>query len=65
MQKQDISQIYRRVLIRGLRDYAAGVPPKKIAMALESEGIPYPSGGACDFSTINSNRKRGNGVSVS
>ncbi len=50
------------VVGRIFRDYAAGVSPKKIAMALNAEQIPCPSGGAWGFSTINGNYKRGNGI---
>jgi site-specific DNA recombinase len=50
------------VVRRIYRDYAAGISPKKIATALNAEGIACPSGGTWGFSTINGNRKRGNGI---
>jgi site-specific DNA recombinase len=50
------------VVRRIFRDYAAGKSPKKIAMELNREKMPGPSGGAWGFSTLNGNAKRGNGV---
>jgi DNA invertase Pin-like site-specific DNA recombinase len=50
------------IVRRIFQDYAAGVSPKRIAMALNVESIPCPSGGAWGFSTINDSRKRGNGI---
>ncbi len=47
---------------RIFRDYAAGKSAKAIAVALNKEGIPAPSGGDWGFSTINGNPKRGNGI---
>nr|WP_244491151.1 recombinase family protein [Paramesorhizobium deserti] len=46
------------------RDYAAGKSAKTIAVALNKEGVPAPTGGDCGFSTINGNPKRGNGILV-
>ncbi|RWR04250.1 recombinase family protein [Paenirhodobacter populi] len=50
------------VVRRIFRDYAAGKSAKAIAVALNKEGIPAPTGGAWGFSTINGNPKRGNGI---
>ena len=50
------------VVRRIFHDYAVGISPKKIAMALNTQQIPCPSGGAWGFSTINGNHKRGNGI---
>lgn len=38
------------------------ISPRKIAFALNEEGIPAPSGGKWTQSTINGNRKRGTGI---
>ena len=55
---KDQAEVVRRIF----RDYAAGLSAKKIAFALNKEGIPAPSGGDWGFSTINGNPKRGNGI---
>ncbi|WP_374188943.1 recombinase family protein [Thalassotalea euphylliae] len=44
------------------KDYAAGVSPKKIALKLNSDNIPCPSGKAWGASTIYGNRRRGTGI---
>jgi len=64
-------------LVRGLREiepleaehvveiftrYAGGESPRAIAAALNLAGVPGPSGGMWNASTINGNAKRGNGV---
>ena len=51
-----------RVVLRIFRDYAAGVSPKRIAMALNSEGIRAPRTAKWSASTINGNRARGTGI---
>ena len=63
--------------IRGLRDivpaeaqivgrifeaYARGESPQKIAATLNRDGVPGPTGGAWNASTIAGNAKRGNGI---
>ena len=50
------------VIRRIFTEYAAGRSPKRIAMALNREGIKAPGGGDWGFSTINGNAKRGNGI---
>jgi DNA invertase Pin-like site-specific DNA recombinase len=52
------SNIVRRIFL----DYAAGLSPKKIAEALNEEGIPGPSGRGWGASTIQGNRERGTGI---
>ena len=47
---------------RIFQDYAKGISPKKIAEALNLEGIPGPQGGAWGTSTIHGNRERGTGI---
>ncbi|MBU2994107.1 recombinase family protein, partial [Octadecabacter sp. B2R22] len=43
-------------------DYANGISPKKIAEALNNEGIPGPSGRGWGASTLHGNRERGTGI---
>lgn len=57
-----INEFQAEVVRRIFRDYAAGKSAKTIAVALNKEGIPAPSGGDWGFSTINGNPKRGNGI---
>ncbi|WGR56610.1 recombinase family protein [Paracoccus versutus] len=57
-----INAVQAEVIRRIFRDYAAGKSAKRIAVDLNQEGIPAPSGGDWGFSTINGNQKRGNGI---
>ncbi|MVA64299.1 recombinase family protein [Agrobacterium vitis] len=57
-----INEAQAEVIRRIFSDYAAGKSAKIIAVALNKEGIPAPSGGDWGFSTINGNPKRGNGI---
>jgi site-specific DNA recombinase len=50
------------VIVQILRDYAAGLSPKKIAAALNLERIPSPNGGLWKANTIHGNRQRGTGI---
>ena len=50
------------IVLRIFRDYAAGVSPKRIAMALNSEAIRAPRTASWSASTINGNRTRGTGI---
>ena len=50
------------VVIRIMTDYANGIPPLKIATALNEEKVPSPSGKGWGQSTINGNAKRGTGI---
>ena len=50
------------VVRRIFADYARGISPKKIAEALNLEGIPGPQGGDWGASTIHGNRERGTGI---
>ena len=50
------------VVRRIFHDYAAGKSAKRIAVELNRDKIPAPSGGDWGFSTINGNPKRGTGV---
>ncbi len=50
-------------IVRGIfRDYAAGLSPKRIALALNDKGVPAPRGGLWAATTINGNRDRGTGI---
>jgi DNA invertase Pin-like site-specific DNA recombinase len=57
-----INEVQAEVVRRIFRDYATGKSAKAIAVALNKEGTPAPSGGDWGFSTINGNPKRGNGI---
>ena len=50
------------VVRRIFTDYANGISPKKIAEALNNEGIPGPSGRGWGASTLHGNRERGTGI---
>jgi len=50
------------IIVRILEDYVAGISPKKIAIKLNDEGIPSPSGKYWKMNTILGNRKRGIGI---
>lgn len=50
------------VVVRIFEEYAAGKGPRSIAAGLNLEGIPGPTGGAWNASTIAGNAARGNGV---
>lgn len=51
-----------KIVIRIFKEYVAGASPKAIVKGLNTDGIPSPRGGEWGFSTINGNRKRGNGI---
>ncbi|UHD47706.1 recombinase family protein [Aureimonas altamirensis] len=59
---RSINQAQANVVRRIFRDYVAGKSAKMIAVALNKDGVPAPSGGAWGVSTINGNPKRGNGI---
>ncbi|MCJ8336444.1 MAG: recombinase family protein, partial [Epibacterium sp.] len=52
------AEIIRRIF----NDYANGQSPRKIAEALNKEGVPAPSGRNWGTSTIHGNRQRGTGI---
>jgi site-specific DNA recombinase len=47
---------------RIFRAYAAGESPRRIAFALNRDGVPGPRGGQWSASTLNGNRERGTGI---
>jgi site-specific DNA recombinase len=57
-----INEFQADVIRRIFRDYATGKSANRIAVELNREGIPAPSGGDWGNSTINGNVKRGNGI---
>lgn len=59
---REIDAAMALVIERIFRDYAAGVSPRAIAHALNAEGVPGPSGGPWNQSSINGNRRRGVGL---
>ena len=54
----DEASVVRRIF----QDYAKGISPKKIAEALNIQGVPGPQGGEWGASTISGNRERGTGI---
>jgi site-specific DNA recombinase len=50
------------IMRRIFQDYVAGSTPRDIAKALNAERVPPPRGRSWNASTINGNRKRGNGL---
>ena len=60
---REINESEARVVQRIFRDYVAGISPKAIAVALNTDGVPGPTKGkGWGPSTINGNRKRGTGI---
>jgi site-specific DNA recombinase len=57
-----INPAQAEVVRRIFRDYAKGISPKKIAEALNIEGVPGPRGGGWSASTLHGNRERGTGI---
>ena len=59
---REIDPVQATVVQRIFRDYAAGLSPKRIAHALNEEGVPGPRGGAWSPSAINGARRQGTGI---
>ena len=57
-----INEAEAGIVRRIFRDYAAGKSPKRIAIELNTDRVPAPTGGEWGFSTINGNAKRANGI---
>ncbi|PHR93398.1 MAG: resolvase [Robiginitomaculum sp.] len=57
-----INKQHVAVIIRIMEDYVKGKSPRKIAFELNEEKIPSPTNKGWSQSTINGNRKRGNGI---
>ncbi|UWQ81322.1 recombinase family protein [Leisingera sp. S132] len=60
--EREINPEEAAVVRRIFQDYAKGLSPKKIAEALNTEGVPSPSGRHWGASTIHGNRQRGSGI---
>ncbi|WP_377390726.1 recombinase family protein, partial [Rhodobacter lacus] len=59
----EIAPLEAAVVVRIFEDYAVkGLSPKKIAEALNLEGIPAPRGRHWSASTLHGNRERGTGI---
>ena len=50
------------IVLRIFREYAVGISPRRIALALNADGIPAPRSRTWSASTINGNRTRGTGI---
>ena len=57
-----LNEAQAAVVRRIFADYRDGLSPKRIAMALNHDGIAGPRGGAWAATTINGNRDRGTGI---
>lgn len=57
-----INEAEAAVVRRIFSEYIKGISPRSIAISLNAEGIPGPSGGTWGPSTIYGNRKRGTGI---
>lgn len=55
---EDQAAVVRRIFA----DYVAGETPRRIAAALNAEGVPSPAGGLWNASTIHGSRQRGAGI---
>lgn len=60
--ERKINELEAFVIQRIFSDYTKGLSPRKIAFALNKEGIVGPTGKAWGSSTINGNRRRGTGI---
>jgi DNA invertase Pin-like site-specific DNA recombinase len=60
--RREIDESQAAVVRRIFRDYAAGLSPKRIALALNVERIAGPRGGAWAPSAINGDRGKGTGI---
>ena len=59
---REINRDQAQIVIRIMEEYAAGHSPRAICGRLNKEGIAGPTGKAWDQSTLNGNRRRGNGI---
>ena len=59
---REIVPAEEEVVLRIFEAYAKGASPQKIASDLNRDGIPGPTGGSWNASTIAGNAKRGNGI---
>ncbi|SNR44386.1 recombinase family protein [Puniceibacterium sediminis] len=59
---REIDEGHAAIVRRIFDDYASGQSPRKIASSLNEEGIPSPSGGKWNDSTIRGNAKKRDGM---
>ena len=59
---RQIDKEQAQVIIRIMEEYAAGHSPRAICTRLNKEGIHGPNGKSWGQSTLNGNRRRGNGI---
>ncbi|SDF09788.1 recombinase family protein, partial [Rhodospira trueperi] len=60
--ERTINEDQARIVRRIFDEYAVGRSSRTIAVGLNTDGIPGPSGKAWGFSTISGNRERGTGI---
>ncbi|GAA4488882.1 recombinase family protein [Gluconacetobacter asukensis] len=59
---RSINDAEAAIVRRIFHEFANGRSPKRIAVALNDDGISAPTGGDWGFTTINGNRQRGTGI---
>lgn len=59
---REINPDEAQVVVRIFDDYAAGCSPRQIAAKMNEEGVPSPSGGLWNDSTIRGNAKKRDGL---
>ncbi len=59
---REIDPIQAEIVRRIFAEYASGLSPRKIAARLNDDGVPSPSGGAWNDSTIRGNAKKRDGI---
>jgi site-specific DNA recombinase len=59
---REIDESQAAIIRRIYADYAAGLPPRAIAKALNAEGVPSPRGGQWNGSTIAGGKGRATGI---
>lgn len=60
--EREINEAEACTVRRIFEDYAAGIPPRRIAAKLNGDTVPGPRGGLWNASTINGSRQRRNGI---
>jgi site-specific DNA recombinase len=59
---REIDDDHAAIVRRIFREYLAGRSPRAIALGLNADSVPSPSGAEWRANTINGNRERGNGI---
>lgn len=60
--EREVDQDQAAVIRRIFEEYISGLPPRRIAAGLNTDGILSPRGSQWNASTINGNRQRRNGI---